>query len=151
MHSFHYISKCHVWMLSIRLKTSIGMAAQPSMLSWPSLWGRRGQQRRKVGAYPVPPAGSWIVVSPLQQEVVPAPLTSLRCKLNGDFICDNYKIFQYIYSFNKCLNSQAWLHKEKNKIYVTNDVATVSSPQFLTVTKLFYSYILMKFSFWTIK
>lgn len=61
----------------------------------------------KAWCNPGPPAGSKTVVSPWQQEMGPVPLTPVGCKLHGDFIYDNFKIFQYIHSSNKCLNSQA--------------------------------------------
>ena len=50
------------------------------------------------------------------------------------------------YLFNTCLNRQVWLHTKRNVRFIW-DITTVLPYQFLTVTKLFYSYIFMKFSF----
>lgn len=114
--------------------------AQPGGPGWRPLWDSGRRQKGSQLGPPVLPAGSWPAGAPLQQEVSPEPFTPLWCKLNGDFSYDHFKIFQYFYSFHKWLNSQNW------DLYDT-DVTTISSYQFLTVTKPLSSYMFVTFSF----
>lgn len=85
------------------------------MPGWSSTQGSAGkQQHSQLRAYPVLPAGSLPAVLPLRQAMGTGPFIPLWCKFRSFTL----KVFQNVYSFNKCSNCQAWPHTKDDEIYM---------------------------------